>query len=176
MPEASRVSTPVTQVGHGFTRGDAVQFDGVNWVLASTGGTSVGIAGSLFDANSFEFIQLGELDGLDDLVPGSLYYPAESGISTTVNGSPIGMAYTDSVLFVGMTSGASTSSGPTVSAGIYVSVTQAASMIASAIALQVLQDSVNRLHSVELDAVISVTPGHSGVVFLESDGTQVLTG
>lgn len=101
MADAGRVSTFVTQAKHGFSRGQCVKFDGNNWTLAAVGVPGIGVVGSIQDANSFEFIQLGLLDGLDGLTPGATYYPSASGISTTPNGNAVGTAYTDTTLFLG---------------------------------------------------------------------------
>lgn len=101
MPEAGRVSSFVTQAKHGFTRGQCVKFDGNNWVIAAVGVAGIGVVGSIQDANIFEFIQLGLLDGLDGLTPGATYYPSATGISTTPNGNAVGVAYTATTLFLG---------------------------------------------------------------------------
>lgn len=102
MAEANRVSTLVTQNSSGFSRGVCVRFDGTNWVRATTGQAGVGIVGSMMDSNTFEFVQMGELDGLDGLTPGAVYYPDSSGnLSVAPNGASVGIAYTDRTLFVG---------------------------------------------------------------------------
>ena len=101
MGETERVSTFVTQAKHGLTRGQCVKFDGENWVQAAVGVAGIGVVGSIQDANSFEFIQLGLLDGLDGLTPGATYYPSATGISTTPNGNAVGVAYTSTTLFLG---------------------------------------------------------------------------
>ena len=101
MADAGRVSTFVTQAKHGFSRGQCVKFDGNNWAPAAVGVAGIGVVGSIQDANSFEFIQLGLLDGLDGLTPGATYYPSATGISTTPNGNAVGTAYTDTTLFLG---------------------------------------------------------------------------
>lgn len=171
-----RVSNNVVQASSGFSRGDCVRFNGEDWVLAATGGMGVGVVGSLNSSGTFEFVQMGELDGLDGLTPGATYYTDSNGqLSTTVNGPPIGIAYTDKVLLVGSEPGAGASATAVVDTSQLVTATEMAAAIASAVALQAAVDSQNHLHSINLDGVISVTPGHSGVVFLETDGTQVLT-
>lgn len=101
MADAGRVSTFVTQAQHGFSRGQCVKFDGSNWTLAAVGVAGIGVVGSIQDANSFEFIQLGLLEGLDGLTPGATYYPSATGISTTPNGNAVGTAYTNTTLFLG---------------------------------------------------------------------------
>ena len=101
MVDAGRVSTFVTQAKHGFARGQCVKFDGTNWILATVGVAGIGVVGSIQDANSFEFIQLGLLEGLDGLTPGATYYPSATGISTTPNGNAVGTAYTETTLFLG---------------------------------------------------------------------------
>lgn len=177
---ASSVSIPVTQNNHGFSRGTPVRFDGTNWVLATTGAAGVGMVGAVLGPNAFEFLTLGELPGLNDLVPGSTYYPDGSGyISTTVNGTAIGVAYTATILHVNPPA---TTSSTSVDTTGFASLTDLATALAAEVAranaayaaLSHLHDD-KYLHSIEHDGVISVTPGHSGVVFLESDGTQVLT-
>lgn len=97
----STVSIPVSQEDHGFSRGTPVKFDGDNWVLASTGEIGVGMVGNVLDSNAFEFVIIGEIRGLTDLVPGAAYYPDGLGyVSTTVNGTSVGVAYSSSILFV----------------------------------------------------------------------------
>ncbi len=178
MAEADRVSSMVTQANHGFTRGDCVLFDGTNWVLATTGATGVGVVGSLASASAFEFVQLGFLDGLDSLVPGAAYYPDSSGqLSTTANGTAVGIAYQVDVLHV-VPALAAASGSSAADLSIYATTTQlAAAIAATAAALAALNipGVDDYIHSIQDDGVISITPGASGVVFLESDGTQVLT-
>lgn len=101
MTEAGRVSSFVTQANHGFSRGQCVKFDGTNWVTAPLGVAGVGIVGSLKDASTFEFVQLGLLEDLDGLTPGAAYYPsATGGLTLTPNGTAIGLAYDPSTLFI----------------------------------------------------------------------------
>lgn len=101
MTEAERASSFVTQAGHGFSRGQCVKFDGVNWTIAQTGVAGVGLVGSLKDASTFEFVQLGLLEDLDGLTPGAAYYPSETGgLTLTPNGTAIGLAYDSSTFYI----------------------------------------------------------------------------
>ena len=101
MAEAERVSSFVTQAKHGFSRGQCVRFDGNNWVISPIGIAGCGLVGSLRDANTFEFIQLGLLEDLDGLIPGSAYYTSESGnLTLTPNGTAVGIAYDTRTIFI----------------------------------------------------------------------------
>jgi YD repeat-containing protein len=111
----NRVAIPVTQESHGFVRGTPIFFDGTNWVLATIGGPSVGVVGDLLSQDAFEFVLLGEVTGLDTLVAGSLYYPdGAGGLSLTINGQSVGIAYTDTILHVVNGGSASASTPSTV--------------------------------------------------------------
>src|SRR6188768_2482004 len=103
---SASVSIPVIQNQHNFSRGTPVRFDGTNWVLATTGAAGVGMVGNVTSANSFEFTTVGEVRGLTDLVPGSTYYPDGEGyISTTENGTALGVAYQETVIHLSLASG-----------------------------------------------------------------------
>lgn len=178
MTEANRVSSRVIQQSHGFGRGSCVRFDGTNWVLAISGAPGVGVVGNR-DADSFEFVQVGLLDGLDSLVPGAEYFPDESGeLSTTGTGSSVGTAYDSRTLFVQPP--ISTVSAAPASSG--VSMTQLVSAVASeasradlalAGALAALPSLY--IHSIQNLGVISISSSAPGPVFDISDGTQILT-
>lgn len=93
--ESPRVSSLVTQLAHGFDRGDPVHFDGSNWVAAVAGDAGIGLVGSIQSRDTFEFVQSGFLDGLADLEPGQVYYvQADGTLDTTQTDSPIFKAYT----------------------------------------------------------------------------------
>lgn len=116
MPEdksAPRVSRLAIQNSHGFSRGGVVRFDGSNWVAAIAGATGAGIVGSIPDKNTFEFVQLGFLDGLTGLVAGEYFVSATAaGQITTVNtGHQIFTAYTPQTGFVHQSSTTVTSGG-----------------------------------------------------------------
>ncbi len=172
----ARTATPVVQEAHGFVRGTVVVFDGDDWGLATTGGPGVGVVGDILSADAFEFVHSGAIDGLEDLTPGTEYYTDALGqLSTTANGPSVGVAYTDRVLFVspGATAAASTGVSDT---SLFATQSQIAALQAAIAAVATaIPSSDSYIHSIQDDAVISVTPGASGIVFLESDGTQVLT-
>src|SRR5687767_14012133 len=136
MSEANRVGTLVTLSSHGFGRGDPVRFDGDDWVRATEGDLGVGVVGSVPDNNTFEFVQLGELGGLDGLTPGSVYYPDSTGVglSTTVNGSPVAFAYTESTIFVICYSETSGSGSDTFDHSILATNTALAAVTAAVVA------------------------------------------
>lgn len=178
MSEASRIGVFLTQQNHGFSRGSPVRFDGSNWVLASTGGTGVGLVGSLNDANTFEFVTGGELDGLDGLTPGQTYYVLNGVLTTEATGDPIGYAVSSTQLIVGST--------PTIPAPVDTSSFASTTALAAAIAAEVARaDSAYAatghnhdtwyIRSIDRQGVISVVPGMAGPVFDVSDGRQVLT-
>lgn len=172
----SRVATSVTQENHGFVRGTCVVFNGTDWVLASAGAHGVGVVGNIMGSNVFEFVQMGAIDGLEALIPGAVYYPGPNGsLSITPSGTAVGTAYTDLVLFVGPAPGASTPA-PVVDTSLFVTQSQLIAAIATAVAAAAEIEDERHLHSIQFDAVISVVPGNAGVVFSESDGTQVLVG
>lgn len=101
MAETERVSSFVTQAKHGFSRGQCVRFDGNNWVISPIGVAGCGLVGSLRDANTFEFVQLGLLEDLDSLTPGAAYYTSASGALTlTPNGPAVGIAYDTRTIFI----------------------------------------------------------------------------
>ena len=98
---SSRVSTSVTQQGHGFVRGTPVRFDGEDWVVATTGEPGVGLVGSVLGSDSFEVVTSGEVTDLDNLTPGLFYYPDASGsLLPIANGTAVGQAISDRVLVV----------------------------------------------------------------------------
>lgn len=74
---SSRASRLVIQPAHGFRRGNAVRFDGTDWEKAVAGQSGIRIVGSIRDANTFEAVQSGYLEGLFDLTPGSTYFLSE---------------------------------------------------------------------------------------------------
>lgn len=95
MADSARVSVPKTQASHRFRHGTVVRFDGTNWVRG--GGAGAGLVSGILDANTFEFASSGELDGLDGLTPGALYYAGTDGeLTTTVSGNPIFQAHSAS--------------------------------------------------------------------------------
>jgi hypothetical protein len=178
MTTSELIASAVTQANHNFSRGTVVRFNGTNWVVSTSGVAGSGVVGSIQDSNTFEFVQVGLLDGLDGLTPGALYYPTSSGqLSTTVNGTAIGLAYDSDTLLVQPVSQVAGNIDPST----YVTSPQltaaiAAAQAVAAAALAAHNHDSRYIHSVDLDGVISVDPGNSGVVFLETDGTQVLTG
>lgn len=179
---STRVATPVTQENHGFVRGTCVVFNGTDWVVASAGSHGVGVVGNIMGGDTFEFVQMGAIDGLEGLTPGATYYPGPDGsLSTAPSGTAIGTAYTDLVLFVGSAPGSGSSttvdtSNFVTNAQLVAAVAAANDAAAAAIAAAAVVEDGRHLHSIEYDAVISVAPGNVGVVFSESDGTQVLVG
>lgn len=175
---STRVSIPVTQRDHGFVRGTPVLFDGDDWVFATTGASGVGVVGSVLSSDAFELVMIGDVLELDGLTPGSLYYPDGSGgLSTEANGSSIGQAISDRVLFVNA-SGPSTSGTTSPS---YVTADALAIALAAEVARaeaayeKIVTARASYLHSVQYDGVISIDPARPGPVFDISDGTQILT-
>jgi hypothetical protein len=174
------VSVPVVQANHGFSRGAVVRFDGSNWVLATTGVAGCGLVGSITDNNVFEFVQIGRLEGLSGLTPGTSYFPDSTGsLSSAPNGTAVGIAYDDQSIFVQPVAQSAAGFDPsgfaTTASLVQATATEVARANAAYATISHNHDTVY-IHSVQHDAVISVDTTMPGVVFLASDGTQVLTG
>ncbi len=131
MSEASRIGVFVVQANHGFGRGDPVLFDGSNWTLANTGGSGIGLVGSINDGNTFEFVTHGELEGLTGLEPGATYYAVSGALTTTPSGVSVGYALSDTKLFI--QAGSSSSGTAAIDTSSFASTTQLAGAIAAEI-------------------------------------------
>lgn len=100
---------PVNQVTHGFSKGNAVYFNGTSWALAqsdniATVGTK--LVFDVTDADNFNIIDKGIIRGLVGLTSGAFYYVSDlvAGDITTTPGSiiinPIGQALSTTELDV----------------------------------------------------------------------------
>ena len=169
MGDTGRVSTFVTQAKHGFTRGQCVKFDGNNWVLATVGVAGIGVVGSIQDANSFEFIQLGLLEGLDGLTPGATYYPSATGISTAPNGNAVGTAYTATTLFLG--------SSPVATSAIDVNSFATTAALSTSIANEVARANATYVKPSDLLATTKVLTytGSQLTSIVDSKGSKTLS-
>ena len=169
MGDTGRVSTFVTQAKHGFTRGQCVKFDGNNWVLATVGVAGIGVVGRIQDANSFEFIQLGLLEGLDGLTPGATYYPSATGISTAPNGNAVGTAYTATTLFLG--------SSPVATSAIDVNSFATTAALSTSIANEVARANATYVKPSDLLATTKVLTytGSQLTSIVDSKGSKTLS-
>jgi hypothetical protein len=71
----------ITQAGHGFSVGEALYFDGSTWLRANSASiNSLGIAivSSVSDADNFDIILSGPIEGLSGLTAGTWYYVSDS--------------------------------------------------------------------------------------------------
>ena len=82
----------VSQASHGLSVGDAVYFNGTNWVKAqsdniSTIGTA--IVNLVIDVNTFKLTTSGKISGLSGLTAGEFYFVSDStpGLLTTTEGA-----------------------------------------------------------------------------------------
>lgn len=82
------VKSTFTQIGHGFSAGQVVAFDGGTWILAdSSTEDSLGriVIESITDANNFVGVQLGKVTvSTWDLTPGAFYVVDDSGTGNAV--------------------------------------------------------------------------------------------
>lgn len=82
---SAQTSITINQVGHGFTAGQIIRFDGSDYVLAQADTLAnaevAGMVGAIEDADNFTLLVIGEVDGLSGLTAGDLYYldPAVAG-------------------------------------------------------------------------------------------------
>lgn len=82
--DAERVVLDVSQVGHGFSVGEAVYFDGVDWQLAQSNDAltlATHLVYRVADLDNFTLIQSGYMSGFVGLTPGDYYF-----VSPTVPG------------------------------------------------------------------------------------------
>ena len=82
--DAERVTLDVNQVAHGFSVGEAVYFDGVQWQLAQANAAatlSTHLVYRVLDVDNFTLIQSGYMTGFVGLNPGDYYFvsPAVPG-------------------------------------------------------------------------------------------------
>lgn len=75
------VSTSIYQIGHGFSVGNVIRYNGSAYVKAKSdtllNSQAIGIVNNVVEDN-FSFISAGKIEGLSGLTPGSLYYLSAS--------------------------------------------------------------------------------------------------
>ncbi len=92
------LADPISQTAHGFSVGDVVRFDGVDFVLAQADSEAnaeiVGIVSNIADADTFWISQIGDVFSLTTgpYVAGTLYYlsPTNAGELTSVKPTTVG--------------------------------------------------------------------------------------
>ena len=103
------ISELITEVGHGFSVGEAVYFSDPDYELAQSNSITTigtGIVSKVVSSDAFYVTFMGKVGGLSGLTPNSWYYVSEStpGVLTTSSGStyinPIGRAVSSTELFV----------------------------------------------------------------------------
>ncbi len=184
------------QVGHGFRRGQPVYLQSAGrYALASLDTGFDGLVGDLTQ-QQFQLVTGGELDGLANLTPNTVYsltvtpgavapgsdYPIFKAMATDsaslvtgntgTTGTDVVLPYTFSVTPLG---GAVPIAGADGKLAVgWIPVLDYDPAGAADDAVEAIADQY--LHSIQNDAVISVDVGNVGVVFDETDGTQVLVG
>lgn len=181
--QGSRVSSKKQQVGHGFARGQPLVYSGGLYQLATAATGFDGVCGTIPDVNRFELVTGGELDGLSGLTPETtLYLSSSPGVLSATGTIPVLRASTAIAAWVLPQTVSGSGDGITeaeMAAAIADAVAAEAARIDAIIAALPAAtpiDPTQYLHSIQNDAVISVDVGNVGVVFDETDGTQVLVG
>lgn len=112
-PSASgdRVVIEYSQTGHGFAVGEAVRFDGADWVLAQADSSEnaevFGIVSDDIDANTFELTTHGKIEGLAGLTAGVAHFlsPTTPGALTATPPATAGQVSKPILLAVSTTEG-----------------------------------------------------------------------
>ncbi len=187
------------QAGHGFRRGQPVYLQSAGtYALASLDTGFDGLVGDL-TSQTFQLVTGGELDGLSGLAPNVVYslsgtpgtyvagtaYPIFKAMAidsaslvvsnTGTTGTDIVLPYTFSVTPIPNAVPISGTGGK-LAAGWIPDLPYDPLGAADAVLATIGDISTQYLHSIQNDAVISVDVGNVGVVFDETDGTQVLVG
>lgn len=85
------ISFPVQQMGHGFSVGHAIYFDGTIWRLAKADSPftlGLVLVKTVIDASNFIAVQAGLITGLTGLIPGDYYFVSDTNAGYLTNVEP----------------------------------------------------------------------------------------